>query len=117
MITGTVALTGNPSGTTTLDQVLNNQFQGGTLTLTSDDGSAVQSNTFNDSGNVAAITVTSSQNVGISNNSITITGGGGALTGPVGIAIGGAASGATSVNVFNNSLSTSGTGRGVVLGT
>ncbi|HEV3119923.1 MAG TPA: DUF4214 domain-containing protein [Gemmataceae bacterium] len=113
--TGALSLTGNPSGTATTDQIVNNQFQGGTLTLASDDSALVQGNIFNDVGNVTAIGVTSSQNVVIAANSITIVNGGGALTGPSAVKIGSTTSATLSVSLVNNYLNTGGTGQGVFI--
>src|SRR5437879_10167292 len=85
------------------------------MTLASSDGSLVHANIFNESGNVTAITVTASQNLEISNNSVTIVNGGGALAGPTGLTIGSATPATLSVSVLNNSFNTAGTGRGVFI--
>ncbi|HEV3079761.1 MAG TPA: DUF4214 domain-containing protein [Gemmataceae bacterium] len=111
--TGPVTLNGNPSGTNTGDQILNSQFQGALLTLTGNDGTLLQNNVFNDAGNVSAITVTSSQNVQLTGNKITVVNGGGLLNGPADITIGSATTGTLSVTLINNTFSTAGTGVGV----
>jgi hypothetical protein len=115
--TGPVSLTGNPSGTATADQILNSAFSGGLLALASDDSAVVQGNTFNDVGNVSALTIVGSQNVVISSNAITIVNGGGALTGPVGLTVGSNTSGALSVSVVSNTFNTNGTGTGILVAT
>jgi hypothetical protein len=117
-ISGIVNLTGNDVNVPSGDQILNNQFEGGTISLTHDDSAIILGNIFNDAGNGAAISVTDSQNVAISNNTVTITNGGGLGSGgAIGLALLNSSGGTNpfSATVTNNSFNTTGLGLGVFI--
>jgi hypothetical protein len=117
VITGPVSLTGNPSGSGTGDQITNNQFQGGTLSLTHDDNAVIRGNTFNDVGTVTAIAIPDSQGVAVSGNKIFIANGGSVSNaGAIAVSIG-QPTGTTPVGVtlLNNVFNTNNFGRGVFI--
>jgi hypothetical protein len=112
-VTGSVSL-GNPLGSASGDQVVNNNFINtiaSTLLLSvdNDNNALIQGNGFTSSGQLSAIDVADSTSVSILNNTITLTG-----SSTTGINVV-SASRSLSVTISNNRISTNNVGTGIVL--